>query len=68
MTIYRAKYNQSYLYVNNRKFGTLDVYQKEGKAGLFILDKHDNVKPLRQGIILRNGLGHTVPYKKWEWA
>lgn len=70
MTAQRVKYNGSYLYVNNRKFGTLDVYQADdgnGNGALFTLDEQDIPKPLREGIILRNGLGHTLIYRKWEW-
>lgn len=66
MNVYRAKYNESYLYVNSRKFGTLDVYRNE--KGLYTLDEQDNPKPLREGIILHNGLGHTLIYRKWEWV
>lgn len=65
MNTQRVKYNGSYLYVNNKRHGTLDVYRNE--KGLYTLDEQDNPKPLREGIILRNGLGHTLIYRKWEW-
>lgn len=67
MRLYREKYNQSYLYVNNRKHGTMDVYRKESSKGLHGGLFYCDGKPLKEGIILRNGLGHTLPYRRWEW-
>jgi hypothetical protein len=71
MKTYPAKQLGLQLYAINKKYGTVNLYQMEGKTGLYWKDYDSEgeeiIKPLRNGVWIYDSIGNKSPYIKWRW-